>query len=103
MEAMVERPRIATLADILEVEKIPIEQRLNFFNTYDMLRHGAAIDPEAPAISFFLSGADYSRPMRLTYREFLANVTRTANLFHDLGVGPGDVGVLRRTRATTHQ
>ena len=91
MEAMVERPRIATLADILEVEKIPIEQRLNFFNTYDMLRHGAAIDPEAPAISFFLSGADYTRPMRLTYREFLANVTRTANLFHDLGVGPGDV------------
>ena len=91
MEAMVEKPRIATLADILEVEKIPIEQRLNFFNTYDMLRHGAAIDPEAPAISFFLSGADYSRPMRLTYREFLANVTRTANLFHDLGVGPGDV------------
>ncbi|MBL7102417.1 MAG: acyl-CoA synthetase [Desulfobacteraceae bacterium] len=88
---MVERPRIATLADILEVEKIPIEQRLNFFNTYDMLRHGAAIDPEAPAISFFLSGADYTRPMRLTYREFLANVTRTANLFHDLGVGPGDV------------
>ncbi|MBU0988922.1 MAG: acyl-CoA synthetase [Proteobacteria bacterium] len=88
---MVEKPRIATLADILEVEKIPIEQRLNFFNTYDMLRHGAAIDPEAPAISFFLSGADYSRPMRLTYREFLANVTRTANLFHDLGVGPGDV------------
>ncbi|MFH0844307.1 MAG: acyl-CoA synthetase [Pseudomonadota bacterium] len=91
MEAIVEKPRIATLSDILEVEKIPIEQRLNFFNTYDMLRHGAAIDPEAPAISFFLSGADYSRPMRLTYREFLANVTRTANLFHDLGVGPGDV------------
>ncbi|MBU0733784.1 MAG: acyl-CoA synthetase [Proteobacteria bacterium] len=91
MEAIVEKPRIATLSDILEVEKIPIEQRLNFFNTYDMLRHGAAIDPEAPAISFFLSGADYTRPMRLTYREFLANVTRTANLFHDLGVGPGDV------------
>ena len=83
--------KIVTVADIEEFEKIPIEDRLDFFNTYDMIKHGAAIDPEATAISFFPSGEDYASPSQITYRNFLAQITRTANLFHDLGVGPGDV------------
>jgi len=83
--------KIVNAADIEEFEKIPIEDRLDFFNTYDMIKHGAAIDPEATAISFFPSGEDYANPSQITYRNFLAQITRTANLFHDLGVGPGDV------------
>lgn len=83
--------KIATLADIEEFEKVPIEERLPYFNTYDLIKHGTAIDPEATAISFFPSGEDYANPLQITYRNFLAQVTRTANLFYDLGVGPGDV------------
>ncbi|MBW2355064.1 MAG: AMP-binding protein, partial [Deltaproteobacteria bacterium] len=83
--------KIINAADVEEFEKIPIEDRLDFFNTYDMIKHGAAIDPEATAISFFPSGEDYANPSQITYRNFLAQITRTANLFHDLGVGPGDV------------
>ena len=83
--------RIATVADIEEYEKVPIHERLTCFNTYDMIKQGAAINPEAPAISFFPSGEAYTTPSRITYRNFLAQITRTANLFHDLGVGPGDV------------
>ena len=86
-----EELRIKTLADIEEFERVPIEQRLPFFTTYDMLKHGAAIDPEATALSFFLSGENYANPSQVTYRDFLAQITRTANLFHDLGVGPRDV------------
>ena len=86
-----EKVKAKTLADIEEFEKIPIEERLPFFNTYDLIKHGAAINPEAPAISFFQSGADYTNPTEITYREFLSQVTRTANLFHDLGIGPKDV------------
>ena len=83
--------KIVNAADVEEFEKIPIEDRLDFFNTYDMLKHGAAINPEATAISFFPSGEDYANPSQITYRNFLTQITRTANLFHDLGVGPGDV------------
>jgi fatty-acyl-CoA synthase len=47
---------IKTVADIEAIEKIPIQERMKTFNTYDLLKQGAAINPEAPAISFFLTG-----------------------------------------------
>ena len=86
-----EKLKISSLADIEAFEQTPVEERLNFFNTYDLLKHGTATDPAATAISFFLSGDQYDQPMTVSYAELLSNVTRTANLFHDLGVGPKDV------------
>lgn len=86
-----DRLRIETLADIERFEEVPIERRMKAFNTYELIQQGAAINPDAPAVSFIPSGSAYDRPQQVTYRQFLANVTRAANLFHDLGVGPGDV------------
>ncbi|MBW1642913.1 MAG: AMP-binding protein, partial [Deltaproteobacteria bacterium] len=83
--------KIATLADVEEIEKIPIEKRLAAFNTYDLIKQGAAIDPDALALSFMMSGDTYESPMQVTYKEFMAQINRTANLFHDLGIGPTDV------------
>jgi len=83
--------KFRTIADIEAFEKIPLEKRLDVFNTYDLLKKGAAINPDATAISFFLSGDSYDKPLQVTYRELMANITRTANLFHDLGVGSRDV------------
>ena len=37
-------------------------------------------------MSFILSGDAYKEPMQVTYGEFVQQVNRTANLFHDLGV-----------------
>jgi fatty-acyl-CoA synthase len=82
---------IKTVADIEAIEKTPVQERMKTFNTYDLLKQGAAINPEAPAISFFLSGEDYASPQVITYREFFSRITQTANLFHGLGIGPGDV------------
>jgi len=83
--------KFQNINDIEKFESIPIEERLNAFNTYDLIKNGAAINPDATAISFFLSGDTYDQPMHATYRELMANITKTANLFHDLGVGPHDV------------
>ncbi|MBW2180070.1 MAG: acyl-CoA synthetase [Deltaproteobacteria bacterium] len=83
--------KIATLADVEEIEKIPIEKRLAAFNTYDLIKQGAAIDPDALALSFMMSGDTYESPMQVTYKEFMAQINRTANLIHDLGIGPTDV------------
>ncbi len=79
------------MADLEEMEKTPIEERLPFFNTYDLIKHGAAVDPDAIAISFIPTGAQYDSPVEMTYSEFLARVTQTANLFHDMGIGSKDV------------
>lgn len=86
-----EKYRIATLADIEEIEKTPLEERLKVSNTYEMIRQGASVQPDGPAVSLILSGDQYDKPVQVTYREFLARVTQTANLLHDLGVGPRDV------------
>jgi fatty-acyl-CoA synthase len=86
-----ERYEIATVADLDEIEKVPLEERLAVSNTYDMIKRGASFNPDGPAMSLLLSGDQYEQPVRVTYREFLGRVTQTANLFHDLGIGPGDV------------
>jgi fatty-acyl-CoA synthase len=83
--------KFRNIGDIEAFEKIPIEERLEAFNTYDLLKKGAAINPDALSISFFLSGDSYDQPMQVAYRDLMANITKTANLFHDLGVGPQDV------------
>jgi fatty-acyl-CoA synthase len=86
-----EEVKFHNINDIEKFESIPIEDRMNAFNTYDLIKNGAAINPDATAISFFLSGDTYDQPMQVTYRELMVNITRTANLFHDLGLGPQDV------------
>jgi fatty-acyl-CoA synthase len=86
-----EEIQLGTIADLEQIEETPIEERLQFSNTYDLIKHGAAINPSAIAISFMTSGKDYANPIQVTYSEFLAQITRTANLFHDLGIRHNDV------------
>ena len=86
-----EKIKVQTVADIEVIEKTPVKERLKALNTYDLLKNGAAINPEAPAISFFLTGEGYASPQRISYLDFISKITQTANLFHDLGVGPKDV------------
>jgi fatty-acyl-CoA synthase len=82
--------KVSNKADIEEIEKIPIEDRLPYLNTFDLLRYGVSINPSAKAISFVSSGDNYHDPVQITYRDLLKRVTQTANLFHDLGAGKDD-------------
>jgi len=86
-----EKIKIASMADVEEIEKTPLEERLRVQNTYELIKLGAALDPDAPAMSFMLNGEQYAQPMQVNYREFIRKITQSANLFHDLGIGPGDV------------
>ena len=83
--------KIASIADVEAVEKVPFDERLSAFNTYDLLKKGAAINPDAVALSFMMSGDSYDSPMQVTYKEFMAQITRTANLYYDLGIKSTDV------------
>ncbi|MGU7781142.1 acyl-CoA synthetase [Burkholderia sp. PU8-34] len=55
-------------------------------STYEMICRGAAINPSAPALSFFATTDDYANPERWTYSELVRDITRTANMLSRLGV-----------------
>ena len=82
---------IRSVRDIEEIEKTPYQDRLPADNTYAAIAYGASLNPEAPAISFMLNGDTYDQPMVISYKELIRKIRQSANLFHDLGVGPTDV------------
>ena len=82
---------ITNYEELLEFEKTPLDRRLTAFNTYDLIKHGASLNPKAPAISYIHSGEHFEEPVEINYASLMANINRTANLFHNLGIGSGDV------------
>lgn len=80
---------IATLADVLAIESQP--QAPLPASTYDMIAATARALPDAPALSFFARIDEHRQPMVWDYRSLFARITASANLFHELGVGPRDV------------
>lgn len=55
-------------------------------STYEMIRRGASVNPEAPALSFFLSVNDHRTPQTWSYAALLERITQTANFFDSIGV-----------------
>jgi fatty-acyl-CoA synthase len=84
-------PSLATAADVASFERVPITERLAATNTYDAIRLGAAHHPEAPAIQFLPTASAEDAPLVVTHGELFARITQAANMFHRLGIGPGDV------------
>ncbi|KWE31741.1 acyl-CoA synthetase [Burkholderia territorii] len=81
---------IATLDDVLAIEARGLPHDLPA-STYDLIRAGAAIDPSAPALSFFPTVDAHRDAERWTYRELVHDITRTANMFVRLGVNADSV------------
>jgi fatty-acyl-CoA synthase len=84
-------PDLAGDAEVLAFEKIPYADRIAAQSTYEAIRLGAAHNPDAPAIKFLPNADPADTPLVLSHRDFIARVTQAANMFHGLGVGPGDV------------
>ncbi len=82
---------LRSLHDIEAFEQVPIEQRNIPASSYEALKEGAAIDPDAPAISFFADASHIDSPTVFSHREFIANVHRTANALRRLGVERDEV------------
>ncbi len=84
-------PHVATMADIEAIEQIPLSERELPASTYEAIRRGAALNPDGVALHFFLQGDMYDKGMSYTYREWLGALHQTANMFHALGLRPGEV------------
>ena len=84
-------PPLSTPAEVAAFEAIPYAARVRARSTFDALRLGAALDPQAVALRF-LRDADPDAPSTaVSYADFIARVTQAANAFHALGVGADDV------------
>jgi fatty-acyl-CoA synthase len=84
-------PSFTTAADIRAFEQIPYADRIAAQSTFEALRRGAAVNPDAPAIQFLPNADPADTALVISYRELVARVAQAANMFHALGVGPGDV------------
>ncbi|NWL76594.1 acyl-CoA synthetase [Pseudomonas taiwanensis] len=82
---------VKVLADIRALESIPLARRELPSNTYAALQQCAAERPHATALSFFLDARKFQRTRDWTYAKLFADITRAANAFHGLGIGPTDV------------
>ncbi|MCA7917632.1 acyl-CoA synthetase [Burkholderia contaminans] len=81
---------IATHDDVLAIEAQGLPPALPA-STYEMICAGAAIDPLAPALSFFPTADAHRDAERWTYRELVRDITRTANMFTRIGVRANSV------------
>src|SRR5271165_221655 len=79
---------IRNLSDIEALEAQPLSSHRLPRTSYEALAATAARTPDAKALSFFLSADALAQAFVWTYAELLADVTRAANAFHELGVTP---------------
>lgn len=82
---------VATLKDIEAIEQLPLGALCLEPSTYAALQRCARKYGEKVALSFFLNANDFRRTHDWSYGELFADITRAANAFHALGVGPDDV------------
>lgn len=77
---------VRSLSDIEAIEALPLRDRGLPPTTYDVFVAGAKRWPDRKALSFFPTADTYQRAQTWTYAELLAEITRTANALHALGV-----------------
>jgi len=82
---------ISDLASIEALEQQNPDPFKNLTSTYAMIEAGAAINPNAPALSFFVTAETYPQAASWRYGEWLSELRRTANLFRRLGIEREDV------------
>ncbi len=87
-------PVLADDAAVAAIERIPLTERLTALNTLDALKVGAALDPTAAALKFLPNADPDETPLVITHAQFVSRVIQAANLFHSLGVRPGDAVTL---------
>jgi fatty-acyl-CoA synthase len=75
---------ISSYADVKAIETLGTQQPLPA-STYALICQGAGLDPQAPALSFFLRTEEHGRPETWNYRELLNKIHQTANCFDQLG------------------
>ena len=81
---------VQSLADIHRIEATPLNQAIPWPSTYDLIRASAEAQAEQPAFTFLKTGEPGGPATTWSYHSLLQGIHQTANLLHQLGVGPQD-------------
>ncbi len=79
------------MADIEAIERMPLDRAIEDWTTYDLIAQSAATFADKPAFHFLTDGTAEESPLTISYAELGRRMIQAANLFRQLGVGPGDV------------
>lgn len=86
--------KFRTQADVAEIEKVPVAERVTQGNMLDLLQHAATAYKARVAIRY-LAGTGAGDAVRdVTFGELMSSVRQTANLLHAHGIGPDDTVTL---------
>ena len=88
-------PRIATIADIEALERVPLEQRIASWNVNELIRMGCERDPGKAAIHYVEDGDPASPCRTLTYGQLQqqarqALFSRGLKVYQLVMMGPRD-------------
>lgn len=89
--SLIEYLDVRSLADVQRIEQIPLEQRVPYRTTYELLASVATRQPERPAIHWLPTGVPSAADRVVTYGELFARVTQMGNLVRANGLQRDDV------------
>ncbi|HHH9110638.1 TPA: acyl-CoA synthetase [Pseudomonas aeruginosa] len=84
------RIQVKTMADVLEMEKTPLEDRGLPNTTYDVLKRSTELYQDRVALSFLLQGTATEKEINFSYADLLKKVNQVANGLSYLGLGATD-------------
>jgi fatty-acyl-CoA synthase len=79
---------VLSIADIVAIEARPYDELVTARNLRDLFRATALHGPDRQALTVLRSEKPDDVGVSLTHRELLGEITRSANLFHALGITP---------------
>ncbi len=80
--------RLRSMADLMELETVPWQERIPASDTYTLLRDACRRNQQRTALRLLLGGMPDADVRSISYAELLDGVHRTANVLHALGVRP---------------
>ena len=96
-------PVMESIARVIEFEKTPLDEQFPYTDSYTLLSDSAKRFGNNTALEFILQGLPDETTTAISYSELGAQITRTANLLHKLGVGEKDaVSIILPILPQTH-
>ncbi len=86
--------KFRTQADVAEIEKVPVAERVTHGNMLDLLQHAATAYKTQVAIRYLAGTGPDDAVRDITFGELMSSVLQTANLLHAHGIGPNDTVTL---------
>ncbi|OGA75937.1 MAG: hypothetical protein A3G27_05415 [Betaproteobacteria bacterium RIFCSPLOWO2_12_FULL_66_14] len=82
---------VRTIRDVEDMERLPLEARIPWWNVNDWIKYGCELAPEKPALHYVQDGDPEGKCITTSYRDLQRRAYQAANLFHSLGAEANDV------------